>query len=278
VRIKGIGLHSGDLCTVELSPRDKPGIAFKTKMGILETDYRSVQASGLLCTQLNNVRTVEHLMAALWAMGVTNAVISVDGDEIPIMDGSSLDFMQALEPMITEEPITTLRVLRHVQVEDKKSKVSLSPQNRTNETTLSINVNLDTFNGRLPQCDTFQYDHRFCGSNNFLESLGDSRTFGFEADVFALRKMGLAKGGSLDNCIVFSGDGTSRTLNEEGLRSENEWVRHKALDVFGDLSLCGFGAMHAIFQGTCPGHFTTNLLVRKLFADPSNYDLVLNTK
>jgi UDP-3-O-[3-hydroxymyristoyl] N-acetylglucosamine deacetylase len=218
--------------------------------------------------QGTSVSTIEHLMAALWGSGIDNALITLDAPEAPIMDGSSEPFMELLAGAgITKLPAPRrlIRVLKNIEVKDGNSIARLSP-NREGEEGLVLSVEID-FNHPMINRQCATYDFR---ETSFGEALSRARTFGFEHEVDAMRKMGLARGGSLDNAIVLTKEGI---LNQEGLRFDNEFLRHKALDVIGDIFL-GQLRIDGVLDFVRPGHRINNLLMRALFADDSAYALV----
>jgi UDP-3-O-[3-hydroxymyristoyl] N-acetylglucosamine deacetylase len=211
------------------------------------------------------VSTIEHLMAAFWGVGIDNALVELDGAEVPIMDGSSEPFVFMLECAgITalNAPRGILRVLKTVEVREGNSFMRISP-NKEGDEGLLLNIEID-FNHSLIGRQTAKYDFR---DITFKQSVSRARTFGFEHEVNTLRSMGLARGGSLDNAVVV---GKDSILNREGLRYSNEFVRHKALDCVGDLFLAGMRIDGAV-ECLRPGHAINNNLLRALFADDSAY-------
>jgi UDP-3-O-[3-hydroxymyristoyl] N-acetylglucosamine deacetylase len=205
-------------------------------------------------------------MSALAGCRVDNVLIDITGAEMPIMDGSAAPFIQAiLSAGLIPQPAQrrAYRILQAVHVHDGEKTASLLPSVSKD---LSITCRID-------------FDHAAIGAQTFtlacLDDFGDliarARTFGFEKDIETLRKMGLAKGGSLDNAIVF---GDTRVLNPEGMRYENECVRHKVLDAVGDLYLAGLPLV-GDFYGYCSGHFLNYRLLTELFANPEAYEEIL---
>jgi UDP-3-O-[3-hydroxymyristoyl] N-acetylglucosamine deacetylase len=240
-----------------------------------------------LCTTLSDgkvsISTIEHLMAALSAVGVSNCQIETGG-EIPILDGSSLPFAEVLLNMglsRQSESINYIRVKRAVKVEDGQTMAMLMPASRPSDRhhtappvpRLLATVDID-FRPRLPQRQWFSFKLAVGDPTDaFMTQLAPARTFTFKQEVAQLRSMGLIKGGSLDNAVVFDdvkAGGAVKVVNEEGLRFEDEWVRHKALDAFGDLALAGM-PLHANYYGLRCGHAINHALVRALFSDKENY-------
>ncbi len=203
------------------------------------------------------VATIEHLMAAFAGCGVDNALVEIDGPEVPIMDGSSSPFVFLIEcASLVEQnaPRQWIRILKNVAVEDKGRCASLAPD-------AGFSIRFD-----------IRFDNSLIASQSYFGDLQDgafkadlcrARTFGFASEVDKLRALGLARGGSLDNAVVVDDD---RVLNEGGLRYEDEFVRHKVLDSIGDLYLAG-GPIQGHFSGDRSGHSLNNRLLRELFDD-----------
>lgn len=275
VSCAGVGLHSGKQINMVIAPAAaNTGIVFKRldvakEKSLIPARFYGVCETRLGTTVKNDfgvkVATVEHLMAALWGVGVDNAIIELDGVEIPIMDGSSEQFVFMLECAGIKElgaPKKVLRVLKTVEVRDGDSVVRISP-NTEGETGLDINIAID-FPHPVIGKQNAQYDFR---DITFKQSVSRARTFGFEHEVNALRAMGLALGGSLENAIVI---GKENVLNKDGLRYTDEFVRHKALDLVGDMFLAG-AWLDAKIDASRPSHHINNLLLRALFADSTAY-------
>lgn len=263
----GVGLHSGVKVAMALRPAaPDTGILFR------RTDVPGGEAmiparwDAVVDTRLNStigncdgvtVGTVEHLMAALSGCGVDNAIIEVDGPELPIMDGSSAPFVFLIECAGVAEqaaPRRYIEVLKEVSVGDGEHSASLRPCDH-----FSVSFAID-FAGTLIRDQAFSAT---LVNGTFRSEIARARTFGFEHEVSQLRAAGLARGGSLDNAIVVSGH---RVLNDGGLRFDDEFVRHKVLDSIGDLYLAG-GHLLGHFHGHRSGHALNNALLRTLFAD-----------
>lgn len=268
ISCSGVGLHSGEKVSLTLNPADSgTGIVFK------QTDIAGGGASipakwdhvvdTRLCTTIGNgdgvtVATVEHLMAALAGCGIDNALIELNGSEVPIMDGSAQPFVFLVEcagVVDQDEPRRVIRVLKSVSARDGNGEARLSPGSF-----LSLDIKIDF------DCDAISRQSLSIGivNGSFAKELARARTFGFLHEVEALWAAGFAKGGSLENAVVVSGD---KVLNEGGLRYEDEFVRHKILDAVGDLYLAG-APIIGKFEGVYSGHATNNALLRALFADP----------
>lgn len=274
ITLTGVGLHSGADVAMTLRPAPvDSGIVFirsdvTDKNNMIPARWDHV-VDTRLCTVIGNedgvtVGTVEHLMAALRGCGVDNAIIELDGPEVPIMDGSSEPFVKAIDRAGTEEqvlPRRAIKILKEVTVQDGDKFAMLKP---------GIGC---VFTGQI------DFEHPAIGvqkreirllNGNFRHDLADARTFGFLHEVEALRKSGLALGGSLDNAIVLDRDGV---MNDSGLRYHDEFVRHKLLDAIGDLYLAG-GQILGVYESHKAGHALNNALLRALFADDSAWTIV----
>jgi UDP-3-O-[3-hydroxymyristoyl] N-acetylglucosamine deacetylase len=263
VSFKGIGLHSGKNSTVTIFPGEEDrGIVFKRvdvkQNNIIEANYQNV-SSAKLCTTLENkygvkVSTVEHLLAALYIVGIDNAIIEIDNEEVPIMDGSAKDFLDILSK--TEIKLLTkkrkyLKILNKVEFLDGERKISIEPSNSTFEVDFQLNYE-NKIIGKQRNSVSFQTDD--------LNDIYNSRTFCLYEDIEKIKKIGLAKGGSLENAVVVDQE---KVLNDGGLRNEKEFVNHKILDLAGDFLLSGYRILGKVkcYQG---GHELTNKFLRKL--------------
>jgi UDP-3-O-[3-hydroxymyristoyl] N-acetylglucosamine deacetylase len=271
----GVALHSGLKVTMTLKPAQAGhGIVFKR----IDIAGGGAEIPALwshvddtrLCTGLSNgngvaVRTVEHLMAALAGQRIDNALIEINGPEVPVMDGSAAPFVFLIDcagVVEQEAPRQAIRVLKKVELAEGDRMVSLLPGPG-----FSLSFAFDiNYGGAARQEMTVAMTTR-----TFKAEVSRARTFGFEHEVAALRAAGLAKGGSLDNAVVVSVD--NKVLNEDGLRYEDEFVRHKILDAVGDLYLAG-ATILGQFRGLRSGHALNNKLLRALFADPEAFEIV----
>ena len=270
VTFKGIGLHSGLKTKVKILPAlENHGIIFKrtdlNKNNIIEANFKNVH-SAKLCTTLQNkfnvtVSTVEHLLAAIYITGIDNALIEISNTEVPIMDGSSKEFVET----IVRAGVKNLNA--------KRKYLKITKKIDLNEGEKSISIE--------PNTDSLKVDFKLVYSNsvigkqrneiNFadadLTNIYTSRTFCLYEDIEKIKKIGLAKGGSLDNAIVVKGN---KILNTEGLRNDKEFVNHKILDLAGDFLLSGYRILGSVKcdQG---GHSLTNLFLRDIFKDQSNF-------
>jgi len=272
IDLQGVGLHNGVEVNLTIKPsKPNTGIIFKrvdiNSNNIIHANFKNV-VEPILCTKLRNengvtVSTVEHLMAAFYGEGIDNALVEVDASEIPIMDGSAVDFVDAIKSAGVEEqnePRKFIKVLKKIEVKDGQKFISIEPLNQD----LIIDFEI-IFNN--PLIRTRRKEFKF--NNDDLTEIYNSRTFCLYEDIDNIKRMGLAKGGSLDNAIVVQG---SKILNENGLRNRHEFVYHKILDCLGDIMLSGnriFGHIKTS-QG---GHALTNKLLTKFFSDKANWEL-----
>ncbi|MEM6676587.1 MAG: UDP-3-O-acyl-N-acetylglucosamine deacetylase [Pseudomonadota bacterium] len=274
----GVGLHSGRPVTARVLPAmPGVGIVFERTDAALGTGRVPARfdlvTDTRLCTRLENahgvtVGTVEHLMAALAGCGIADARIVLDGPEVPIMDGSSRIFVQgfARAGVVATGPAPKrLRVLRKIEVVDGDKRASLLPaQEGQKGLTIRFSIDFDD-----PAIGRQSHALALTGSR-FAEELADCRTFGHFSEVEQLRKLGLARGGSLENAIVVD---KGRVMNPGGLRRRDEFVRHKILDAVGDLALAGM-PITGVYEGVKAGHGLTNELLRALFAETDAWELV----
>ncbi len=273
VTINGIGLHSGINVSMHLYPaKANYGVKFVRKdiseNNVIEALWSNVTNTKLSTTISNqygvSVSTVEHLMSALSGLHIDNVKIEIDGPEVPIMDGSSIKFVNLINSTSTKklnEKRKILKVKKNIKIEKDNSSVELKPNNQ-----FSIDFEID-FPSKLVSQQSCQLQ---LINGNYKNDIASARTFGFEKDVDMLRSNGLALGGSLENAVVV---GESKILNSEGLRYKDEFVRHKILDCIGDLYLAG-SPIQGYFFGNKSGHQLNNLLLRSLFADKSNYEYI----
>jgi UDP-3-O-[3-hydroxymyristoyl] N-acetylglucosamine deacetylase len=274
VRATGVGLHTGLKVAMMLRPAPiDTGIAFcRTDLpGNPVVPAHALNVSNtLMATVIEKdgarVSTVEHLMAAFAGLGIDNAYVDVSGEEVPIMDGSAGTFVFLLQSAGIEEqaaPKRYVRILEPVEIEQGDKKVRLEPFNGF-KVSFAIEFSHPVFD---PARSHVEIDF---GQVSFVREVSRARTFGFTQEVEMMRAKGLARGGSLDNAIVVD---DFRVLNAEGLRMEDEFVMHKALDAVGDLYLLGHPLIGA-FHGRKSGHALNNQLLRKLLATKSAWEEV----
>jgi UDP-3-O-[3-hydroxymyristoyl] N-acetylglucosamine deacetylase len=262
-KVSGIGLHSGREVTLEFLPRREFGIAFVYGGQLIPARYDMVDDTRL-STQIGcngvSVSTIEHLMAALYFSGITNCLVYVDGPEVPILDGSAWEFYQGMwKAGVYEFPETGvyLKVQRPVEVHHNDSWVKVKPLN-TLEITMSIEFRPPVGKQKKRVTDV---------ENAF--AIINSRTFVLQEEIEAIRKIGLARGGSLDNAVVV---GSDDIMNPRGLRYKKELVNHKILDLIGDFYTSGYRILGKV-EANKTGHYLNNLLLKELFSDPQNYGI-----
>jgi UDP-3-O-[3-hydroxymyristoyl] N-acetylglucosamine deacetylase len=262
----GIGLHGGDDIRMSLLPASADtGIVFRRiDAGVEIAAVWSNAIDAALCTVLSNgegieIRTIEHLMAALGGCGIDNAIVELDGPEVPAMDGSAAPFVAMIErvgAVIQDRPRRAIKVLKPVRIGNDGAEAALLPDHGFS---MSFEIDFDNpLIRRQGMMVAFEPD-------TFKTELSRARSFCLLDEVNRMHAAGLARGGSLDNAVVVSGD---RVLNDGGLRFTDEFVRHKLLDAFGDLYLAG-GPIIGHFCGSRSGHTHTRQLLVALFADPS---------
>ncbi|AFS46975.1 UDP-3-O-(3-hydroxymyristoyl) N-acetylglucosamine deacetylase [alpha proteobacterium HIMB5] len=273
IKLKGVGLHSGKIANLKIKPaKPNSGIIF------IRTDLKENNqiiphvnnvCSAVLCTTISNehgvkVSTLEHLMGALFGLGVDNAVVEIDNEEVPILDGSAKVFVNEILKVgfdVSENPIKVIRINNKIELKDGKKSISIEPS--------KINLEIDF---------ELKYENKLIGNQRnklqvYEDDLTDtfnSRTFCLFEDIEKLRSIGLAQGGSLENAIVVKND---YILNDGGLRNDKEFVNHKILDCMGDIYLSGYKIIGKIIcsQG---GHRLTNELMRKVFEIKENYSVI----
>tara|TARA_B110000014_G_scaffold262796_1_gene257658 strand:+ start:2959 stop:3879 length:921 start_codon:yes stop_codon:yes gene_type:complete len=272
VELEGIGLHNGVKVNICLKPAEvNSGIKFKRTdidnlENIIEATYKNV-SDPVLCTKIKNsngvtVSTIEHLMGALYGEGIDNILVEVNAPEIPIMDGSAFDFVEAIRSAglkKQDQEKKFIKVLKKFEIKDGQKTISIEPL----EKDLIIDFEIVYKN---PLIRTRRKEFKL--SKGDLTSIYNSRTFCLYEDIDQIRSLGLAKGGSLDNAIVVK---ENRILNEDGLRHRHEFVEHKILDCLGDLMLSGYRIFGHI-KTSQGGHQLTNVLLREFLSDKSNWE------
>ncbi|MDB3983188.1 UDP-3-O-acyl-N-acetylglucosamine deacetylase [Candidatus Pelagibacter sp.] len=273
VSFSGVTLHSGLNVNVCIKPAEPNfGIVFKRvdlrNNNLVYPSFMNVTNTSLNTTIENDygakVSTIEHLMGALFGLGIDNALIEIDNEEIPILDGSAKEFIEKIQSAgvnVSEAPIKIIKINKLVEYSDGERFISIKPS------TLSLDIDF-----------TIKYNNKIIGNqrNKFkvyeddLSNVYNSRTFCLFEDIESIKKNGLAKGGSLDNAIVVK---NNEILNPEGLRNDKEFVNHKILDCIGDLYTSGYRIVAGI---TCSqgGHYLTNQLLRKLFQNKDNFSIL----
>ena len=273
ISIKGVGLHSGLAVNLTIKPsKANMGIVFKRidlkSNNIVIPNIFNV-SSAVLCTTISNahgvsISTLEHLMGAFYGMGIDNALVEIDNEEVPILDGSAKLFVEAINKVGIEnsnEPIKIIKIEKKIEFKDGTKYISIEP----NKMSLEIDFEL-----KYENCLIGNQRNTIKVYESDLNDVYNSRTFCLYEDVEKLKKMGLAKGGSLENAIVVD---RNKILNKEGLRNKKEFVNHKILDCMGDLYLTGYKIIGKIIcsQG---GHKLTNQLLRKVFQSKENFSII----
>ena len=272
VNIEGIGLHTGVKTNVILNPAPlKSGIIFNRtdKSTIIPAKWDNVISTKFSTNIASNgveVKTVEHLLSALAGLHINNCEILIDNVEVPILDGSSNVFVESIlkkgiKEQDSEQKI--LEIVKPVKFSCDYGYAELVPNSPKDE---GLNINLESsFEGKYEDQDIKIKNL----NGNYIESISKARTFGFFQEIEYLKSQNLIKGGSLDNAIVIK---DKKPLNKDGLRYDNELMRHKVLDVVGDLYLSGFPII-GTYKGFKTGHFITNNLLKELFKSKENYKI-----
>ena len=275
ISTSGIGLHKGDIINLTLKPsKPNSGITFirtdiegdLAKRSIL-ANYKNVSDTNM-CTTIKNetdckISTIEHLMAALSGSGVDNIDIEVNGPEVPIMDGSSKQFVDLIENsglVKLSKKRKFLKITKKIEIIDGDKKCSLSPDKN-----MKFFASIDFSDKVIGKQEASINLEKF----SFKDNVSKARTFGFMRDVEALRMSGLGLGGSLDNCVIID---NNEVINAEGLRFENEFVVHKLLDAVGDIYTSGY-RIQGEYKGYLCGHHMNNLLLRELFNNEDSFEI-----
>ena len=273
VSFKGIGLHSGKVAKVTLHPAsENSGIVFKRtdlkENNTIKANYQNVSSTNL-CTVLKNennvsISTVEHLVAAFYITGIDNVLIEIDNSEIPIMDGSSKDFIEIINYSGIKEQSKKrkyLKIKKEIRINDGNKHINLTSDSNS----LKVDYELDYENKLIQnQKNIINFE------SDDLKDVYTSRTFCLFKDIEKIKKAGLAKGGSLKNAIVVDED---KIINESGLRNKKEFVNHKILDLAGDLFLAGYRILGNITTKH-GGHELNKKCLDLLFSDKQNYELL----
>ena len=273
ISIKGVGLHSGIDVNLTIKPSAaNTGIVFKridlVDNNIVIPDVFNV-SSAVLCTTISNthgvsISTLEHLMGAFYGMGIDNALVEIDNEEVPILDGSAKLFVEEIKKVGIEtsnEPIKIIKIDKKIEFTDGVKYISIEPSKMSLDIDFELKYENSLIGNQRNTIKVYETD---------LNEVYNSRTFCLYEDVEKLKNMGLAKGGSLDNAIVVD---KNQILNKEGLRNKKEFVNHKILDCMGDLYLAGYKMIGKVVckQG---GHKLTNQLLRKVFQNKENFSIL----
>jgi UDP-3-O-[3-hydroxymyristoyl] N-acetylglucosamine deacetylase len=274
ITFEGIGLHSGQRVKIKVLPsKPNTGIIFvrtdvKVGQNIVIPDVYNV-SSAILCTTISNefgtkVSTIEHLMGALFCLGIDNATIEIDNEEVPILDGSGKIFVREILQTgveISNQPIKVIKINNKISLKDNEKFISIEPS--------KINLEID-FEIKYQNTLIGTQRNKVMVYDDDLTDIYNSRTFCLFEDIEKLRTNNLAKGGSLDNAIVVK---DNEILNKEKMRNKFEFVNHKILDCIGDLYLSGYKIIGKIYC-TQGGHKLTNDLLRKVYSDKKNYSII----
>ena len=273
ISFSGVGLHTGNAVDLIIKPaQPNNGIIFKRtdlkENNIIIPGVFNV-SSASYCTTISNdfgvsVSTIEHLMGALFILGVDNAVIEINNNEVPILDGSAKVFVEKITKTgfeVSNQPIRIIKINKRVDYVDGSKSISLEPNNINFEIDFSLEYSNSVIGNQSNRINVYEDD---------LSDIINSRTFCLYEDIEKLKTLGLARGGSLENAIVVK---EKEVLNKDGLRNKNEFVNHKILDCIGDIYLSGYKMVGKI-KCTHGGHKLTNQLLRKVFTDKNNYSII----
>ena len=273
VSFSGIALHSGLSVNVCVKPAEPNfGIVFKRvdlkENNIVYPNFMNVSNTSLNTTVENEfgvkVSTIEHLMGALFGLGIDNALIEIDNEEVPILDGSAKEFIKKMISAgveVSESPIKIIKINKEIEYSDGERNIKIKPSTLSLDIDFELNYKNKIIGNQKNKVKVYEDD---------LTDVYNSRTFCLFEDIELIKKNGLAKGGSLDNAVVVK-EGT--ILNPEGLRNEKEFVNHKILDCIGDLYTSGY-RMIASIECSRGGHYLTNQLLRKVFQNKDNFSII----
>ena len=273
MKLNGVGLHSGNKVNLNIKPSEpNTGIYFKrvdlSSNNIVFPNFSNVSNTDLNTTISNEfgvkVSTIEHLMGALFGLGIDNALIEIDNDEVPILDGSAKDFIDEIIKsglQTSNAPIKIIKINKKINFEDGERYISIEPSKLSLDIDFQIKYSNELIGNQRNKINVYEDD---------LNDIFNSRTFCLYEDIEKIKSLGLAKGGSLDNAVVVKG---KKILNETGLRNSKEFVNHKILDCIGDLYTSGYRVIGSVIcsQG---GHFLTNKLLKKVFENKANFSIV----
>ncbi len=273
INFSGVGLHSGIKANVSINPSSpNTGIIFKRidikTDNLVYPNFSNVSNTSLNTTISNEqgikVSTIEHLMGAMFCLGIDNALIEIDSEEIPILDGSAKNFIELISAAgvkKSDEPIKIIKINKKIEFKDGERFIKIEPSKLSLEIDYELKYENPVINNQRNKISVYEDD---------LGDVFNSRTFCLYEDIEMIKKNGLAKGGSLDNAIVVK---EKEILNKDGLRNPNEFVNHKILDCIGDLYTCGYRMIANVIcsQG---GHYLTNQLLRKVFENKENFSIV----
>jgi UDP-3-O-[3-hydroxymyristoyl] N-acetylglucosamine deacetylase len=273
VKFQGVGLHSGKVVNLTLKKSEPDtGIIFKRidfrENNLIYPNFNNVSNTSLNTTISNpngvKVSTIEHLMGALFGLGVDNVLVEIDNEEVPILDGSAKQFIEKILIAgfeVSAKPIKIIKINKKIEFKDGERFISIEPSKISLDIDFELKYTNDLIGNQRNKINVYEDD---------LNEIFDSRTFCLYEDIEAIKKVGLAKGGSLDNAIVVK---DKKILNKDGLRNPKEFVNHKILDCIGDLFTSGYRIIGSIkcSQG---GHYLTNQILRKIFSNDENFSII----
>ena len=273
IKFQGVGLHSGkvvNVCLKNSSPNT--GIIFKRvdlkSNNLVYPNFMNVSNTSLNTTISNSygvkVSTIEHLMGALFGLGIDNVIVEIDNEEVPILDGSAKEFIEKILLAgfeVSDKPIKIIKINKKIEIKDGDRFISIEPSKLSLDIDFELKYENQIIGNQKNKINVYEDD---------LNEIFNSRTFCLYEDIEAIKKNGLAKGGSLDNAIVVKND---EILNEGGLRNSTEFVNHKILDCIGDLFTSGY-RMIASVKCSQGGHYLTNEMLRKVFKDKENFSII----
>ena len=273
VSFSGIGLHSGKLVNINIKPSEPDtGIIFKRidlkTNNLVIPNFMNVSNTALNTTISNEsgvkVSTIEHLMGALFGLGIDNALVEIDNEEVPILDGSAKTFIEKILSvglMFSDKPIKIIKINKKIEFKNGDKFICIEPSKLSLDIDFQLEYQNQIIGNQRNKINVYEDD---------LDEIFNSRTFCLYEDIEAIKKKGLAKGGSLENAIVVKGNDI---LNSDGLRNSKEFVNHKILDCIGDLYTSGYRMIASV---TCSqgGHYLTNSLLRKVFENKDNFSII----
>jgi len=273
VKLRGVGLHSGKVVNVCLkSSEPDTGIIFKRvdlkNDNLVYPNFMNVSNTSLNTTISNTagvkISTIEHLMGALFGLGIDNVLIELDNEEVPILDGSAKEFIEKILLAgfeISNKPIKIIKINKKIEFIDGSRFISIEPSKLSLDIDFELKYKNSLIGNQKNKINVYEDD---------LKEIFDSRTFCLYEDIEAIKKVGLAKGGSLDNAVVVK---DNDILNKDGLRNAKEFVNHKILDCIGDLFTSGY-RMIASVKCSQGGHYLTNQILRKVFSNNENFSII----
>ena len=273
VSFSGIGLHSGKLAKICIKPSSPDtGIVFKRidlkDNNLIYPNFMNVNNTSLNTTIINSngvkVSTIEHLMGALFGIGIDNALIEIDNEEVPILDGSAKVFIEKILTVgleLSNKPIKIIKINKKIEFKNGEKFISIEPSKLSLDIDFELKYQNQIIGNQRNKKNVYEDD---------LTEIFESRTFCLYEDIEKIKKNGLAKGGSLENAVVIKGE---KVLNSEGLRNSKEFVNHKILDCIGDLYTSGY-RMIASINCSQGGHYLTNSLLREVFSNKDNFSII----